>query len=102
MKAPARYDRAGSLREGLYVRGQIRRRISLEDKMDANAIVSIISTVGFPIVACGALFWFINRQQESHREEMKSLEKSLNENTTILMQLKEVMNFIIEEIKKND
>ena len=71
MKAPARYDRAGSLREGLYVRGQIRRRISLEDKMDANAIVSIISTVGFPIVACGALFWFINRQQESHREEMK-------------------------------
>lgn len=27
--------------------------------MDANAIVSIISSVGFPIVACGAMAWFI-------------------------------------------
>lgn len=27
--------------------------------MDVNAIVSIISSVGFPIVACGAMAWFI-------------------------------------------
>ena len=67
--------------------------------MDINVIAQLITTIGFPIVACGALFWFINKQQESHREEMKSLEKSLNENTTILMQLKEIMNWIVEELK---
>ena len=27
--------------------------------MDVNAIVSIISSVGFPIVACSAMAWFI-------------------------------------------
>lgn len=27
--------------------------------MDVNAIVSIISSVGFPIVACGVMAWFI-------------------------------------------
>lgn len=67
--------------------------------MDINVIAQLVTTIGFPIVACGALFWFINKQQESHREEMKSLEKSLNENTTILMQLKEIMNWIVEELK---
>lgn len=29
--------------------------------MDANAIVSAISTVGFPVVACCGLFWFANK-----------------------------------------
>ena len=67
--------------------------------MDINVIAQLVTTIGFPIVACGALFWFITKQQESHREEMKSLEKSLNENTTILMQLKEIMNWIVEELK---
>ena len=27
--------------------------------MDVNVIVSVISSVGFPIVACGAMAWFI-------------------------------------------
>lgn len=67
--------------------------------MDINVIAQLVTTIGFPIVSCGALFWFINKQQESHREEMKSLEKSLNENTTILMQLKEIMNWIVEDLK---
>lgn len=29
--------------------------------MDANAIVTAISTVGFPVVACCGLFWFANK-----------------------------------------
>lgn len=29
--------------------------------MDINALVSAISTVGFPIVACCGLFWFANK-----------------------------------------
>lgn len=75
---------------------------SLEADMETDALVTIISTVGFPIAACCALFYYMNKQSENHKSEMAGLEKSLNENTTILMQLKEVMNFIIEELKKND
>lgn len=29
--------------------------------MDADAIVTAISTVGFPVVACCGLFWFSNK-----------------------------------------
>ena len=70
--------------------------------MDANTVITAISTLGFPIVACVALFWYMTKQQENHRQEMAGLEKSLNENTTILMQLKEVMDYIIKEIRGNE
>lgn len=69
--------------------------------MEADAITTIISTVGFPIAACVALFWYINKEREAHSEEMKSLEKSLNENTTILMQLKEVISVILGKIEND-
>lgn len=38
--------------------------------MNANDIVTIITTVGFPIVACGAMGWFVKDQTEKHREDM--------------------------------
>lgn len=42
--------------------------------MDINSISNIIATVGFPIVACGGLFWMINTT-------MKDLKKSIDKNT---------------------
>ena len=39
--------------------------------MDANAIASLITTVGFPIVMCGALMWYIAKSQTQHKEETK-------------------------------
>ena len=68
--------------------------------MDAETIIKIVSTLGFPIVACIALFWYMTRQAESHRQEMDGLKESLNENTTVLTSLKEIMNVIIQEIRK--
>lgn len=38
--------------------------------MDPNGIVQIITTVGFPIVMCGAMGWFVKDQTEKHREDM--------------------------------
>lgn len=31
--------------------------------MDANTIIQIISSLGFPIVMCGALFWYMVKQR---------------------------------------
>ena len=45
--------------------------------MDIPAILSAIGTVGFPIVACGALFWMVNKT-------MKELTSAVNNNTTAL------------------
>ena len=33
--------------------------------MDANAIATLISSVGFPIAACVCLFYLLNKQSET-------------------------------------
>lgn len=66
--------------------------------MDINAIVTLISTVGFPIVSCGAMGWYvkyitdqnnkrIDSLQEQHREENKNVIEALNNNTLVLQKL---------------
>lgn len=46
--------------------------------MDANQIVQAISTLGFPICMCGAMFWYINKQTESHKEESAKTVEAIN------------------------
>ena len=41
--------------------------------MDVNAIITAISTVGFPIVMCGLLFWYMIKQREEHAVESKEM-----------------------------
>ena len=52
--------------------------------MDPQVITQIITTVGFPIVAAGALFWFI-------KDEIKSMRSTIEANTSILVELKELI-----------
>ena len=48
--------------------------------MDFNAIMQAVSTVGFPIVCCGVLFY----QNSKLTETINELKVTLVENTTIL------------------
>jgi len=41
--------------------------------MDWNAVLSAITTVGFPIVACIALFLYVRTTTKEQREETKEL-----------------------------
>lgn len=59
--------------------------------MDINAIISAITTVGFPIVACGALFWLVNKLNDTHREEVSALRDVLERNTESIIKLKEFL-----------
>lgn len=60
--------------------------------MDFQAVLQAISTVGFPIVACGAMFWKINQQDKQHKEEMDSVTKALENNTIALTKLEDSLN----------
>lgn len=62
--------------------------------MDPDVLVNLISTLGFPIVVSCALFWYINRQGENHKEEIDALRETINENTNILHELKELIKVI--------
>ena len=55
--------------------------------MDANAIIQIVGSLGFPVVMCGALFWRQVKSDEQHREEMNKLSEALNNNTQAIIKL---------------
>lgn len=54
---------------------------------DISAITTAISTVGFPIVCCCALFWQSYQIQKSHKEEMDGVKEALNNNTLAIQHL---------------
>lgn len=50
-------------------------------------IVSIITTVGFPITVCLISFWYIYNLTKQHKEETEKLAEALNNNTLVMQQL---------------
>lgn len=46
--------------------------------MDITSLAQVIQAVGFPIVCCAALFWKMNEDQKSHREEAEKTTSALN------------------------
>ena len=57
--------------------------------MDISTITQLIGSLRFPIVMCGALFCKMNKQDESHKEEISELKKSIDNNTAICTRLYE-------------
>ena len=60
--------------------------------MDANAIIQIVGSLGFPIVMCGALFWRQVKSDEQHKEEMDKLSEALNNNTQAIIKLSDTLD----------
>lgn len=59
--------------------------------MDVSALTQLVGSLGFPIVACIALYIRMNKQDEMHKEEMNKLTESLNNNTVALNRLVDKM-----------
>lgn len=55
--------------------------------MDANTIIQLVGSLGFPIVMCGALFWRMVKSDEQHKAEMDRLSEAINNNTIALTNL---------------
>lgn len=55
--------------------------------MDVTVIAQLIGTLGFPIVCCGALFWYMIKEKDAHKEEMEELRKSVEANTQAINNL---------------
>nr|DAD57109.1 MAG TPA: YvrJ protein family protein [Bacteriophage sp.] len=60
--------------------------------MDVDTIIQLITTLGFPIVCCVALFLRMIKSDEQHKEEMNKLSESLNNNTLAINKLNERLN----------
>lgn len=64
-----------------------------------NEIITAIQMVGFPIVICLVLMWFINKNEERHTAELKEITNAVNNNTVMLEKLLTHLEF--EEGDKN-
>lgn len=75
--------------------------------MDANTITTIISSVGFPIVACVGLGWFVKYQSDNnnrevaemrkeHTEEINKVTDALNNNTLVVQKLCDKIDNIVK------
>ena len=62
----------------------------------AQMVITAISTVGFPIVMCGALFWKMDKQDKEHKEEMNKSTEAINNNTVVLQKLMQMLSYKIE------
>ena len=58
---------------------------------NADIFIQAVSAVGFPIVMCGIMFWFLWKEQESHKAEMLSLKEVISENNQVLVGLKQLI-----------
>lgn len=55
--------------------------------MNMDEVTSLISNVGFPIAVCVALFYFMMKQEDKHREETDKLNATVEANTKVLTEL---------------
>ena len=62
--------------------------------MELTQLTPIISSLGFPIAACIALFYYLNKERENHKEEIDALRNCINENNNVLSALKTLLESI--------
>lgn len=66
--------------------------------MNAQEIIQLISSVGFPIVCCLGMWWYVKKQTDNyredvdhltqeHKEEMTRVTEALNNNTLAIQRL---------------
>ena len=58
--------------------------------MDVSSWTTVISTIGFPIAACCAIFYMMNKEREDHKNEITTLKdviSNINETLAALKQL---------------
>ena len=65
--------------------------------MDVQVIGQLIASLGFPIVAAAAMFWMVNKQEERHKAEMDGMRKTIEDNTNVLVSLKELIQIIVNK-----
>lgn len=70
--------------------------------MDYSTVAQLIGSLGFPIMACIGLFYYLTKEQESHKQEMQSVTEALNRNTEVMIELKTILTTLTGRRKTNE
>lgn len=64
--------------------------------MTTNDIVNLISTVGFPIVMCGVLLYYIMTINKKNDDTIKGLSDTINQNSKVLTELTTLIKTLVK------
>lgn len=64
--------------------------------MTANDIINLISTVGFPIVMCGVLLYYIMQVNKKNDDTIKGLSDTINQNSKVLTELTTLIKTLVK------
>ena len=59
--------------------------------MDIQTVSQLISTIGFPIAACVAIFYMMNKEREDHKNEVNDLKGVIADINSTLSALKQLI-----------
>lgn len=69
--------------------------------MDYNQIVSLIGSVGFPIVCVFVLLYvfskLFNKMEDSHKEELTKVTEAINNNTSVINEMRKELEELRNE-----
>lgn len=68
--------------------------------MTVNEIFTLIGSYGFPIVMSIVLMWYIYKQGESHKEEVRKLSEVIDTNTKVLTRLQSIVEVLEHDIRE--
>lgn len=65
--------------------------------IEMNELLSAISTVGFPIVCCGVMFFQSRENSRLHKEESDKWSEALMNNTLAIQKLTDMLDKEVEK-----
>lgn len=64
--------------------------------MTAKDYVDLVSTVGFPIVMCGVLLYYIMTINKRNDDTIKDLSDTINQNSKVLTELTTLIKTLVK------
>lgn len=54
--------------------------------------IEMVNRVGFPILACGALYNLVNKNNDRNNEQLDKITQAVNNNTIVLKEITTLLN----------
>lgn len=62
--------------------------------MELEGIIQAVGSLGFPIVAYGAIFWYMTQKDKQHKAEIDLLSAAVQNNTLVMTEIRDRLDDI--------
>lgn len=66
----------------------------------SNEWVQVISNLGFPIVCCIAMGWYVKYMTDKHQGEIDGLKETIDSNTQVITEMKAMVQTFMDYMAK--